>query len=711
MKHLFLGFIFIISACLCLTSCKDKEILGRLDKVEANISEIQSSINELKSAYADGKVIKSVQAMEGSKGWIITYSDGSTTNIYNGADGVTPYVKSDNEGYWIVSYDNGQTFQLIVDEHGNKIKAVGKDGEEGMSVRIAINSDSKYVIQTYKESNPKDVVSETVTPYTADASRVISKIEQDKKTNTITITLADGSTLKFNTFIVFPTSISILNTKALKLNFGTQTSIEFRINPSNANIYMGETIEDCPIELDKVGSTKASYVTKPINYKLVSVEYVYNEDTQELKHGQYRAIIEDTRKGQDYDEMVALVLNYKDGNNDDVQLSSSAFEIIGKKPEFLKTGLPVCYLNTPNAEPITSKETWIEGSELTIVNTNGDIEYQGTLSVKGRGNTTWNYPKKPYNLKLDKASKMFGMESSKKWALLANYIDRTLLRNDVSFEIFRKTDLAWTPSGQYVELVLNGTHVGNYYLCEKIEISKNRLNITKASKKDTDPDLITGGYIFELDKYFDEDFKFMSSIKKLPYMFSDPDEVNNIQQAYVENYVTEMEQVLTGADNTKDIEDYMNLESYVDWWMATELTGNREPAWPKSCYMHKDYNGKMTAGPAWDYDWGTFVPARANIFTCKGSLYYPELFKNQKFVSLLKSRWPGFKQNVLNDIPTFIEDKRDKLKLSDELNITMWPINENANGDENMSFDEAIDRLKSSLLNKLNWLDTQIQSL
>lgn len=577
--------------------------------------------------------------------------------------------------------------------------------EENKGWTITFSDNSK--IELYNGENGKDGKD-------ANPSQVISKMEQDDTTHTITITLEDGTVLKFNTFIVYPTGISILTTNALLLSWGTQTSIEFRINPSNANIYMGKTIEDCPIELDKVGvsTLKSSYVTKPTNYRLVSIEQVYNPDTNELMQGQYRAIIEDSNSGKDYDEMVALVLNYKDGNNDDVQLSSSAFEIIGKKPEFLKTGLPVCYLNTPNAEPITSKENWIKNASLTIINPDGSVDYQGNLSIKGRGNTTWACAKKPYNIKLDKSSKILGMASAKKWALLANWADRTLMRNAVSFEISRKSGLAWTPNGKFVELVLNGTHVGNYYLCEKIEVNKNRVNIAELDKKETDPELITGGYIFEIDTYYDEQFKFKSSIKQLPYMFSDPDEINNTQEEYAQNFVKEMEQILCGINNTHNLSDYMNLESFVDWWFVTEITMNAECGNPKSCYMHKDRGGKMTAGPVWDFDISTFTPSRANLYIAKQCLYYPELFKNTTFVNLVKSRWPNFKSSVLNDIPALIEDTREQLKLSDEINIKMWPITGDIpNGDIDMTFDEAVDRLKSSLLQKIDWLDSQINTL
>ena len=123
----------------------------------------------------------------------------------------------------------------------------------------------------------------------------------------------------------------------------------------------------------------------------------------------------------------------------------------------LDTGLPVVYIDTPEAQPITSKEIWMEGVNLLIFNADGSLDYEGSTQMKGRGNSTWTqFPKKPYALKLDKKAKILGMPSHKRWCLLANWMDRTLIRNAVAFEISRRTELAWTPNGFFVELVLNG---------------------------------------------------------------------------------------------------------------------------------------------------------------------------------------------------------------------------------------------------------------
>lgn len=542
---------------------------------------------------------------------------------------------------------------------------------------------------------------------------VITSMTQDDKTHVITMVLADDSTFTFNMHYVSPTGITILSVNPIYLSIGKQASIEFRVNPSNALFNLSD--DDCQIELDKVGTvqTRSSYVTTPSNYKLVRVEQAYDDKTAEMKVGQYLAIIEDTKMSAEYDEMTTLVLNVDDANGNKVQISSSAFEVKGTNYENLpQTGLPIVIINTPDSEPITSKEDWMEGATMTIVNPDMSVDYQGTMSIKGRGNSTWNYPKKPYALKLDKKEKILGMKKHKRWCLLANWIDRTLMRNAVAFEISKQTELAWTPSGKFVEVILNGKHMGNYFLCEQIKIDENRVNIAELDPSDTVGESITGGYIFELDTHYDELFKFRSATKDVPWMFKDPDEINEAQFNWAQNYVNEMEDAL--YDDTRfanrEFKEYMNLESYVDWWLVNELSMNDEIKHPKSCYMHKDANGKMTAGPVWDFDWGTFTPGTTSSFTCM-KLYYPRLFEDSQFVALVKTRWAQFKPAIETKIPAFIDATKSQIEKSDVLNAPMWPIGgSRPNGDEDMTFDEAVARMKDAYLARLNWLDSQIQS-
>ncbi len=374
------------------------------------------------------------------------------------------------------------------------------------------------------------------------------------------------------------------------------------------------------------------------------------------------------------------------------------------------SGLPVMEINTPNGVDITSKDDWMKDAEYKIIKPDGTVDSQGSLSIKGRGNSTWLFPKKPYAIKLDSKAEVLGLPKEKRFDLLANWMDRTLLRNDVSLYIARQTStMGWNPTGKFVEVVLNGKHIGNYYLCEHIKVSENRVNIAEIDEKATSGEALTGGYIMELDINYDEEYKFMSTRRNMPYMFKDPDEVNDAQFNYMKQYVDDLETALydNAEFSARKFADYMDLDSYIDWWLVHELAGNGEPAHPKSSYMHKDANGKMVAGPVWDFDWGTYQ--YWNGWKIIGAIYYGQLFQDATFKARVKEKWNAQK-SLYESVDTYIASQAEYLKHSDELNIALWPISSRENGDETLSYGDAVMRMRNNYKDRIAWMNTQINA-
>ena len=371
------------------------------------------------------------------------------------------------------------------------------------------------------------------------------------------------------------------------------------------------------------------------------------------------------------------------------------------------SGLPVVVINTPGGAEIPPKtEDWLADATLTIYNTDATIGYAGTTGIRGRGNSTWKYPKKPYALKLDSKAEILGMPKHKRWVLLANWLDRTLLRNHVSFRIAMQTDLAWTPRGEFVEVVLNGRHIGNYYLCEHIKVDKNRVDIHELEETDVD-----GGFMMEIDTYYDEPFKFKSAKRQFPYMFKDPDEVNDAQFAFMRDFIDNLEGALYDKSRfaAREYADYLDVDSFVDWWITYELTGNTETKHPKSTYVYKDKGGKLKAGPVWDFDWKTYRLNNEEWVT-KTHLYYDVLFTDPVFVAAVKERWNLY-ETKLRAIPQFIEAEAQRIRNSEEVNHQMWPVTQNTNEDINLSFSEAVARMKMSYEAKLEFMDKEIANL
>lgn len=549
---------------------------------------------------------------------------------------------------------------------------------------------------------------------------LISSVTKDTQTGTVTLVMADGTTFNFNLDVTYPTGIVLL-TNELSINRIGIASFEFRINPSNAVFDMDVENGTSQIALDLVSnaasrSNTVSYVTSPVNFKLIRIESSVNENG-EVKSGQYKAYVQDLDLSNEYSDRVALVISTKDGAGNDIRISSGVFTITLRNFD-----LPVVYINTPDQAEILSKDEWVKGATMRIENTTDGGTYS-KVSIKGRGNSTWSYPKKPYAIKLDKKAAVLGMPKHKRWVLLANWMDRTLLRNSVSFEIAKKTDLEWTPNGQFVEVVLNGKHMGNYYLCEQIKIDENRLNIAEMESTDTSGDNLTGGYLLELDVNYDEINKFRSTYGQasdgnagMPVNIKAPDEdvLQTEQFNYIKDYFNAAEAALYEEDfaSTGSYKNYMDVNTFIDWWFVHELTQNGEPGHPKSSYMYKDRDskgGKLKAGPVWDFDWGTFIPG-ATSFYIKNAIWYNRLFLDSDFVALVKSRWSSFK-NKFDEIPAFIDSQAALIKNSAEINSRIWPVTSTENGDESLGFDEAVERMKRAYQERVAWLDNAINGM
>ncbi len=368
--------------------------------------------------------------------------------------------------------------------------------------------------------------------------------------------------------------------------------------------------------------------------------------------------------------------------------------------------LPVVYVNTSG--PVLNKTEWVKKSTMQIVNA-GDFDAFYSISIRGRGNSTWAYPKKPYAIKLDEKSPVLGMPKHKRWCLLANWMDRTNLRNDVALKIGSIfSGLEWTPQGRFVDLVYNGQMMGTYYLCEQIKVDKNRVNIDELDPADIDESTLTGGYLLEFDEYFDEVYKFKTSKLNLPVNLKSPDEdVPDVQLAYIRNYVDNVEHKLATKVPYEEIEELMDIDSYADWWLANELIACDEPNHPKSAYMYKKRGGKLYAGPLWDFDWGTFkAPAR---WLTRYSIWYRYLFTYKEFKARLKERW-AVHRAALAEVPEYIGAVAASVYDSSVYDCSLWPLYgaSDINGDEALSFGESVELLKSNYVKRFDWIDENV---
>ncbi len=380
------------------------------------------------------------------------------------------------------------------------------------------------------------------------------------------------------------------------------------------------------------------------------------------------------------------------------------------------TGLPVAIIRTENEIMVKDKKTWMN-AQITIDGMGKMQSMSGSTTVKGRGNGSWKYPKKPFNIKLSEKQEVLGMPKQKNWAFLANYRDRTLLRNDVTFQLgYMADNLEWTPKCQYVEVLFNGEYQGNFLICERIRVDKNRVNIKEMTTDDIDEESITGGYILEYDKYYDEVNKFKTALNNWPVNINEPDEkvLNEKQFKYIQDYTNKVEELLSTGNFDELYNNYIDINSFIDYWIVQALCGNTEMYNIYSVYCYKHRNGKMFAGPLWDFDYSTYVSASGT--NSKSGVWFKYLFESAVFKQKVKERFAVLKPRF-ETIPQYIASKSQYLSTSVEENWKLWPIStsyipSSLNKDETLpTYQEAIDRMTSIYQARLSWLESDINKL
>lgn len=470
------------------------------------------------------------------------------------------------------------------------------------------------------------------------------------------------------------------------------------------------------------------------------------------------------------------------------------------------TGLPVVVLTQGTEGTVTwsgpgikvkaKNSEWVETDKIAVYNADGTVNLeQADCGFRLRGNTTQTFPKKPFAIKLAKKANILDIMPDggkhKRWCLLANYIDRSLMRNAITNVLANLTidawentgaepGLIWNPSGKNVELVIDGVHVGNYYLTEQIKIDGDRLDITDCYEDVVDdgnanPALADCGYLLEFDDAFDETENGQFVTKRyLPVMFKDytPEAIRNEIRTKIDNIETNLKKN-TAAGYEAAFKD-LDINSVIDWWFLHELAMNDEFKHPKSVYMYIDGDGKLSAGPVWDFDYQTYpnidgiteiynayksksprpsayglstsqwliskenaksatsFPSSPTYTSLRGNadkpyMWYPWLIKSDVFKARVQERWQMIKP-YWEGIYYYVTTIGETNAVSESYNFAMWPLeakerfairNENNynwfvdfSGDERIdTWDGVVSNFRDVIRERIDEMDRMIMSL
>lgn len=390
------------------------------------------------------------------------------------------------------------------------------------------------------------------------------------------------------------------------------------------------------------------------------------------------------------------------------------------------TGLPTLIIDTAQGEPVESKELWLEETTVRMISSQQDHCFvDSQAKIKRRGNSSYEQPKHPFTIKLSDKYEVLGMNKAKKWVLVGNYSDKTLIRNAFAYEVSNSifNGMDWNPSYDFVDLILNGEFLGTYLICESIEIGKNRVNIPNASEED---DIDHGGFIFEIDFRMDEDFCFQTS-KGSQVALKDPE----IEDFYLESegddvqikqYIVDLFERTENAVYSGEYADVIDVDSFVDWYIVNEVTKNADSAWCSSVYMYFDpTDGKMHTGPVWDFDISCGNDRYNLLYDHRGFLvsesgWYAILLNDAEFMNRVKERWQEIQEDLLDAVESDIQEMADALSVSAEINFKKWDILgryvwPNPNGyDVRTTYQSEVDYLVAWLENRIEWMDEVMAS-
>lgn len=385
-----------------------------------------------------------------------------------------------------------------------------------------------------------------------------------------------------------------------------------------------------------------------------------------------------------------------DGESVSSTALSSDSSLVCKYPY---TVLPQIIIETEDFQEVKSRDNAVP-AKVQVWEDSASRTEKVESTIKGRGNSTWWYPKKPYTLKFSHARPLLGMPAAKKWIMLANYRDRTLIRNAVAMELSRRTSLAWTPSGVFADVYLNGTFMGNYYVCEKIEVKENRLNVGE------------NGFLLEFNPNTDPDEpSFRTKFNDFNANIKYPKELDSARYGSIKDFVDSVEYLVQLAKDDSSYLKYVNIESFANYYMVYMLSTNTELSFPKSAFVHKDETGKINAGPVWDFDYLTFDIRQTGLLNSEFP-YYKQFFNKPSFRRTLLQRWKASKDRLYT-MDSFIDSLANYIALSDEQDAKLWPIMIDADlvGDETLPFAEAVDMMKKALRAKMDELDSLLPLL
>ena len=384
------------------------------------------------------------------------------------------------------------------------------------------------------------------------------------------------------------------------------------------------------------------------------------------------------------------------------------------------TNLPTVSVHTLDGRIPYDKVTDIE-AQISIISDDGQSLLSEPGGIRERGNYSRSFPKKPYRIKFNKKQRVLDAPAkAKKWTLINNYGDKTLMRNLLAFELSRRMGMPYTPYGHAVDVLLNGEYKGCYQLCDQVEVNKNRVDITEMTPQDISGSALTGGYFFEIDAYADQETSWFWSAQGNPVTIKSPDEdsIVYVQYNYIRGHFNKME---------TQWRTYLDLNTFLRHFLVGELSGNTDTYW--SVFMYKERDDDLIyTGPVWDFDLAFNNDNRTYPVNSKRDYIYRSggscagnmrsfvdriVISDAQAKARLVEIWDEARQNGLSQesLVECVDQMEAELAQSQELNFKRWPImmdyvhqNPTIWG----SYSAEVENVRRFIKERVQWMDNRL---
>ena len=391
----------------------------------------------------------------------------------------------------------------------------------------------------------------------------------------------------------------------------------------------------------------------------------------------------------------------------------------GKEKYYQPTNLPLLIINSENSELPQGRDRETKKKINAIIVSDGKVNAKQTGTIKLRGNSSLDSEKKPYLLKFDEATTFLDMPcKDKKWVLVSNMYDKSLLRNLLGYKMSEIFQLKFSPSCRFVDVIINGNFRGNYLICDKIEVKKDRVALTEMDHSCNQEPEVTGGYLIQgtgsKTKGAPELFNSAKGIA-LSLEYPKIEDATEQQKAYIKNKLDEIEAKIY-ENNIENID----LESFARYFLVEDFSGNQDEIYNSFFFWKDRGDEKIYFGPVWDFDLAfdngmiLYPVNEKKNFSFKFGLsngstnkLVAQILSNEAALKKVKDVWAemtasAFTKSKINE---FLNQQIEYINESQKLNFMKWDVlNSRQFMEANLrgSFEAEVNYLKEFVENRFD---------